>query len=122
MRHLFVILLAVICLVSFFEFTYAQSPYDRLKDRYDNDEDFRLLAQFIIGTLICALILSVLAGLVGLRQSVLWAFIGGFFGTGIINAILPKFIGVGFGVFSFALAFIVGITCAVYVQVKSNYQ
>lgn len=94
--------------------------YASLKDRYDNDEDFRFFANLFLLALASLVIFVIIASILGIEQLILWSFVGGFLGTSFIEFLLDKYTGLGFGMYSFFASFTVGIFCAIYAHKRNS--
>jgi len=97
-----------------------RTPFDILRDRYINDEEFRGWVKFGIWVLFFIVLLSGFSMYLGVSLWVIWAFIGGCIFMEVLQIILRFLFGGGFGVYSFFVSFFVGLGCAFYVQLRQR--
>lgn len=90
-----------------------------IENRYQEDKVFKAFVELMtmagIGSLLCG---TFLTALIGLRQSVLWSFIGGYTLGATAEFFLLLFFRIGFGAYGFWFAFLAGITWASFVYRK----
>lgn len=90
-----------------------------IESRYQEDKVFKAFVELMTMTGIGSLFLGTfLTALIGLRQSVLWSFIGGYTLGATAEFFLLLFFRIGFGAYGFWFAFLAGITWASFVYRK----